>query len=165
MKIIGAMLSFALRDFLDATFDLNSGKFWSYLTPNHSSLYINTRSNHPPFITKQLLHMINNRTAQLSCNCESFENAIPPYAEALRKGGLSSCTAYPIHPTTSPNRKKPRARKKTSPGLIPHTTWKLKQILAKSSSNSSANTSFRTTASTRFATNLTSSSVTAACRT
>ena len=65
-------------DFLDATFDLNSGKFWPYRKPNDSPLYINTRSNHPPSITKQLPHMINKRIAQLSCNGESFDNAIPP---------------------------------------------------------------------------------------
>ena len=64
-------------DFLDATFDLNSGKFWPYRKPNDSPLYINTRSNHPPSITKQLPHMINNRIAQLSCDRESFNNAIP----------------------------------------------------------------------------------------
>ena len=41
-------------DFLDATFDLNFEKFWPYRKSNDSPLYINTRSNHPPFITKQL---------------------------------------------------------------------------------------------------------------
>ena len=99
-------------DFLDATFDLNSGKFWPYRKPNDSPLYINTRSNHPPSITKQLPHMINNRIAQLSCDRESFNNAIPPYAEALRKAGHSPCTAYPMHPTTPPNRKKQITRKR-----------------------------------------------------
>ena len=99
-------------DFLDATFDLNAGKFWPYRKPNDSPLYINTRPNHPPSITKQLPHMINNRIAQLSCDRESFNNAIPPYAEALRKAGHSPCTAYPMHPTTPPNRKKQITRKR-----------------------------------------------------
>ena len=99
-------------DFLDATFNLNSGKFGSYRKPNDMPLYINTRSNHPPSITKQLPHMINNRIAQLSCDLESFNNAIPPYAEALRKAGHSPCTAYPMHPTTPPNRKKQRTKKR-----------------------------------------------------
>ena len=65
-------------DFLDATFDLNSGKFWQYRKPNDSPLYINTRSNHPPTITKQLPYIISNRIAQLSCDCDSTDNAIPP---------------------------------------------------------------------------------------
>ena len=97
-------------DFLNATFDLNFGKFWPYRKPNDSPLYINTRSSHPLSITKQLPNMINNRIAQLSCDRESFDKAIPLYAEALRKAGHSPCTAYPMHPTTAPNRKKPRTR-------------------------------------------------------
>ena len=99
-------------DFLDAIFRFNSGKFWPYRKPNDSPLHINTRSNHPPSITKQLPHMINNRIARLSCDRESFDNAIPPYAEALRKARRSPCTAYPMHSTTPPNRKKPRTRKR-----------------------------------------------------
>ena len=55
--------------------------------------------------------------------------------------------------------------KETSPGSIPHTTWKLKQILAKNSFILSTSTFPGTTTSTRFATNLASNSVTAACRT
>ena len=154
------------KDFLDATFDLNSGKFWPYRKPNDSPLYINTRSNHPPSITKQLPHMISNRIAQLSCDRGSFDNAIPPYAEALRKAGHSPCTAYPMHSTTAPNCKK-QQEKETSSGSIPHipVAQKSKQILAKSSSISSTSTSPQTTASTRFATNLASNSATAACRT
>ena len=97
-------------DFLDATFDLNSGKFWPYHKSNDSPLYVNTRSNHPLCFTKQLPHMINNKIAQQSCDRESFDNAIPSYAEALKKAGHLLCTTYSMHSTTSPNCKKPRKR-------------------------------------------------------
>ena len=149
-------------NFLDATFDLNSGKFWPYRKPNDSPLYINTRSNHPPSITKQLPHMINYRIAQLSCDRESFNNAIPPYAEALRKAGHSPCTAYPMHPTTPPNRKKQRTRKRNITWFNPPYNIEVKTNIGKKFFYLISKHFPQTTASTKFATNLTSNSATAA---
>ena len=90
-------------DLLDATIDFKFGKFWPYRKPNGSG-------HHPSSITKQLPRMINNRITQPSCYRESFNNAIPPYAEALKKAGHSPRMACPMHSTISPNRKKSRKR-------------------------------------------------------
>ena len=44
----------------------------------------------------------NSMIAQLSCDRETFDNAIPPYAEALKK---AEHTWYPMSSMASPNRK------------------------------------------------------------
>ena len=41
-------------NYLDMTFNLNSGTYYPYRKPNDQPLYINTKSNHPPRIIKQL---------------------------------------------------------------------------------------------------------------
>ena len=48
-------------NFLDVTFDLNTGKFKPYRKPNDDPLYVNRHSNHPPSIIKQLPTSINKR--------------------------------------------------------------------------------------------------------
>ena len=39
-------------NYLDVTFNLNSGTYYPYRKPNDQPLYINTKSNHPPRIIK-----------------------------------------------------------------------------------------------------------------
>ena len=52
-------LGFNQTDFLDATFNLKTGKYWSYRKPNDwPHLYVNARSNHPRMIKKQLPSML-----------------------------------------------------------------------------------------------------------
>ena len=46
-------------DFLDVTLDLKTGKYYPYRKPKDHPLYVNTDSNHPPTILKQLPKMIN----------------------------------------------------------------------------------------------------------
>ena len=70
-------------DHLDITLNLSNGKFYPYRKPNDKPLYINTRSNHPPSIIKQLPSGFNKRISSLSCNVEEFERAIPAYNDAL----------------------------------------------------------------------------------
>ena len=76
-------------DFLDITFNLNSGKYWPYRKPNNETLYINTKSNHPPNIIKHLPSMIGKRISQISCNQEEFHKAASFYNEALHKCGYT----------------------------------------------------------------------------
>ena len=71
-------------DFLDVTFKLKSNKFSPYHKPNDHPLYINNQSNHPPSIRKQLPDMINDRITKLSHNQDSFNQASPLYAKALK---------------------------------------------------------------------------------
>ena len=57
-------------DFLDATLDLSTGKYYPYRKPNDRPLYVNASSNHPPTILQQLPTMINTRLSTLSINEE-----------------------------------------------------------------------------------------------
>ena len=59
-------------DFLDVTFDLQSGKFFPYRKPNDKPLYVDSSSNHPHSIIKQLPDMIKNRLSELSCDENEF---------------------------------------------------------------------------------------------
>ena len=48
-------------DFLDVSFNLNTGKYFPFKKPNNAPLYIHSKSNHPPSIIKQLPSMTNKR--------------------------------------------------------------------------------------------------------
>ena len=48
-------------DFLDVTLNLNTGLHLPYKKPNDTLLYINTSSNHPSQVIKQLPNSINKR--------------------------------------------------------------------------------------------------------
>ena len=74
-------------DFLDVTLDLSTDTFKPFLKPNNTLLYVNTSSNHPPNIVKNIPESINKRLNSLSKNEDIFNQAIPPYQEALHKSG------------------------------------------------------------------------------
>ena len=67
-------------NFLDVTFNLNEENYHPYRKPNNDPLYIDSRSNHPPNIIKQLPKSINDRLSALSSDEKSFkasyENAL-----------------------------------------------------------------------------------------
>ena len=42
-------------NFLDVTFDLNNEVYKPYMKDNHSPLYVDKQSNHPPLILKNIL--------------------------------------------------------------------------------------------------------------
>ena len=64
-------------DFLNVTFNLVTGKFFTFRKPNNQPLYINAKSNHPANILRDLPSMINKRSSDLSCNEEEYEKAKP----------------------------------------------------------------------------------------
>ena len=45
--------NFIQADFLDVTYNLIAGKFSPFRNPNNKPIYINTKTNHSPNITKQ----------------------------------------------------------------------------------------------------------------
>ena len=55
-------------EFLDVTFSLITGLYTPYKKPNHNVLYINTSSDHPPQVIKQLTNSINKRLCENSAN-------------------------------------------------------------------------------------------------
>ena len=94
-------------DFLDVTFDLETGKYLPYRKPNSELLYIHAQSNHPPTIIKQLPRAITGRISTLSCDEEEFHKAIPAYTEALERSGHHP-TAQPTAPAASTKRQRRR---------------------------------------------------------
>jgi hypothetical protein len=99
-------------DFLDVTFDLNSGLFKPYMKPNDSPRYVHKCSNHPPSILKNLPASVNKRLNSISSNEEVFEEAAPPYKRALENSGYQTELKFEpeIH---SGSRRKNRSRNNT----------------------------------------------------
>ena len=85
-------------DFLDVTFNLDTGKYWPYRKPENQPLYINTKSNHPPPIKKQLPHMIASRISQNSSGINEFQKAKSIYEDALKKSGYDENLQYASKP-------------------------------------------------------------------
>ena len=95
-----------VTDFLDVTLDLPADKYYPYRKPNNELLYINTASNHPPSITKQLPNMINRRISDISCNEHEFNKAKTAYEEALAKSGFKKSMKFEASPQPKKNRKR-----------------------------------------------------------
>ena len=72
-------------DFLDVTFNLLDGTYKLYKKPNDQLLYVNTSSNHPPQIIKQLPISISNRLSNNSSNKPAFDMSKGEYEKALRE--------------------------------------------------------------------------------
>ena len=77
-------------DFLDVTFNLTNGTYHPYKKPNDTLLYINTQSNHPPQVIKQVPTSINNRLSQNSSNEDIFNKSKGIYENALKESGYQS---------------------------------------------------------------------------
>ena len=93
-------------DFLDVTLDLNSDKYFPYRKPNDKPIYVNTKSNHPPTILKQIPSMISTRISKLSCDKDEFLKSKPFYDNILKKSGYNEGLTY------NPNANKPHKRKR-----------------------------------------------------
>ena len=74
-------------DFLDVTFDLNTGIYKPFTKPNHTPKYVNKTSNHPPCVTQNIPEGVNQRLSENSSNEEVFKQEAPIYQEALKKSG------------------------------------------------------------------------------
>ena len=77
-------------DFLDVTFNLDTGKYFPFRKPNNNPIYIQGRSNHLSSIIKDLPNMVNKRLSDLSCNEEEFNKAKPLYENALKDSGFNT---------------------------------------------------------------------------
>ena len=79
--------------------------FQPYRKPNDELLYINTKSNHPPTVIKQLPTAINCRLSAPLSNKETFDKAKPLYNKALRSSGFNkSLHCWEKNTTTTPRR-------------------------------------------------------------
>ena len=76
--------------FLDITFNLFNGTYKPYTKPNDNLLYVNTSSNHPPQIIKQLPTSTAKRLSKNSSIIEIFNSAKVEYKNALENNGYHS---------------------------------------------------------------------------
>ena len=90
--------------------NLENGKYSPFMKPNSTPLYVNSLSNHPPNIIKNLPTMIERRISDISCNEEEFDKAKAPYSEALKKSGYSHELKFQENPpaTSSTTRRRRR---------------------------------------------------------
>ena len=77
-------------DFLDVTFNLLDETYKPYKKPNDQPLYVNTSSNPPPQIIKQLPISISNRLSNNSSNKQVFDMSKGEYEKALRESGYKN---------------------------------------------------------------------------
>ena len=76
-------------NYLDVTFNLKS-----YTKPNNETKYIHKDSNHPPSVIRQIPLSIESRLFTLSFNEKIFQEAVPPYQEALQNSGYRHTLTY-----------------------------------------------------------------------
>ena len=97
-------------NFLDLTFNLSTGIYKSYMKENDHPVYVNTNSNHPPMVLKNIPMGVNRRLNKISSNKEVFDAAKGPYQDALRKSGYEHVLTYT---PTQENTKRKKNRKRS----------------------------------------------------
>ena len=94
-------------NYLDVTLNLSNGTFKPYSKPDNLLTYINTESNHPSNIIKQIPINIQKRLSDHSSNEALFKEAIPPYQKALANAGYNHTFTYsPSDKIKKKNRKR-----------------------------------------------------------
>ena len=96
-------------NFLDITLDLTRNIYKPYMKENESPVYVNAESNHLPKILKNIPLGINERLSRISANEQVFNDAAPPYQEALIKSGYSHKLEFKL---PNPEKRSKRYRKK-----------------------------------------------------
>ena len=81
-------------DFSDVSFNLNTGTCFPFKKLNNTPLYIDSKSNHPPSIIKQLPSMTNNRISCLYCDKTEFNKAKITYEKALKSSGYQATLKF-----------------------------------------------------------------------
>ena len=74
-------------------------------------MYVNSQSNHPPLILKNIPISVNKRLCEISSSEEIFQQAAKPYQEALDKCGYSHKMEYAPPETRQSQSKRRRKRK------------------------------------------------------
>ena len=64
------------------------------MQPKNPIKYVNSQSNHPPCILRNIPSSVNKRLSELSASEEIFKNAVPQYQEALDNCGYSHKLVY-----------------------------------------------------------------------
>ena len=84
-------------NFLDVTINLETNSFKPYIKPGDSPLYVNSNSNHPPSIIKNIPSGINRRLSSISSTKEIFDQAAPIYQRELKRNGYNFTMKFEEH--------------------------------------------------------------------
>ena len=76
-------------NYLDVTLRPENSTYRSYQKENNQTKYINTESNQPPSIIKQLPISVESRLSSLSSAEEIFNGVVTPHQDALDKSGYN----------------------------------------------------------------------------
>ena len=96
-------------NFLDITLDLSDGSYRPYRKPSNDPIYVNSHSNHPPSIIRQLPESSNKRISQLSPDELSFNLSAPVYEAALQRRNYHTTLKYNSSTTSNTmGRNRPR---------------------------------------------------------
>ena len=106
-KLVGLKIEIAsdlkIVDFLDVTLNLNNGTFKPFSKSNSTPTNIDTDSNHPRSLLKQIPNAVNQRINRLfSCKI-IFEESKSIYSEALKNSGFQGRLEYVNPVNTSSN--------------------------------------------------------------
>ena len=99
-------------DILDVTLSSREGTYKPYRKPNSTIAYVNSASNHPPKVLKNIPVMIERRISSISSSKKEFDEAKGEYKEALEKAGYKSEMVYQGQEVVGKDRKRKRRRKK-----------------------------------------------------
>ena len=80
---------FSATDYLDVTFDMDTGEHSPFRKENNTPLYVNVKSNHPTTVKNEIPNMVRSRLSNLSSNEEIFNRAKGTYETALRDSGYT----------------------------------------------------------------------------
>ena len=97
-------------NFLDVTLNLSEEKYMPYTKPNNVPVYINSKSNHPPNIIKNIPISVNKRLSEISSDESAFKQAIPPYQAALTKSGYEHQLRFTPQPASRESNPRKRQR-------------------------------------------------------
>ncbi len=100
---ITAQVNHQIVNFLDITLNLNNGKFAPFRKPNNQPQYVNSHSNHPPSIIKQIPKSINQRLSYLSSDQQSFDRSKPVHESALKQSNYDFPLQYSDRDATKPS--------------------------------------------------------------
>ena len=109
---ITAQVNHQLVNFLDITLNLNNGNFAPFRKANNNPLYVNSKSNHPPSVIRQIPKSVNQRLSSLSSDQQSFDSCKPFYEHALTHSNYnvpleySNCNPTTISSTTKRRRQR-----------------------------------------------------------
>ena len=93
-------------DFIDLTLNLQNDTYHPYKKPNDKLLCIDSSSNHPPQIIKQLPNSISEKLSKNSSNHEIFNTVKVEYNDVLRKSGYNVDLKYINNKSEKPKTEK-----------------------------------------------------------